>query len=152
LNKYLSFASGPIEALDVVLEGETMNSYQSRNFASVTTSDECPQLNHRLEYKVRVRGTAAPGMCLWGSAGITGLASFTSPPLLHIRNDKHGEVLTFGTQAKGTQSVIGTLQPGECFSIQLQGISGVFAYCVPATGSGPNPELESTVYCAITAK
>jgi hypothetical protein len=129
-----------------------MNSSWSGNATCECTHDDCTELTHRLEYKVRVRGTAAPGMCLWGSAGITGSATFTSPPLLHIRNDKHGEVLTFGTQAKGTQTPIGTLQPGECFSIQLQNISGVFAYCAPATGSGTNPELESTVYCVITAK
>jgi hypothetical protein len=122
----------------------------SRSADLKNADTECSQLNHRLEYKVRVRGTAAPGMCLWGSAGITGTPpTFTSPALLHIRNDKHGEVLTFGTQAKGTQTIIGTLQPGECFSIQLQSVSGVFAYCVPATGSGINPELESTVYCVI---
>jgi hypothetical protein len=122
------------------------------NSRNANADGECTELTHRLEYKVRVRGTAAPGMCLWGSAGITGNASFTSPPILHIRNDKHGEVLSFGTQAQGTQTPIGTLQPGECFSIQLQEISGVFAYCVPATGSGTNPDLESSVYCVITAK
>ncbi|MGO8794715.1 MAG: hypothetical protein ACLQLC_07830 [Candidatus Sulfotelmatobacter sp.] len=107
---------------------------------------------------MRVRGTAAPGMCLWGSAGITQNTPIQSTVLLTIRNDKHGEIITFGTQVAGgtqgkqpTQSVIGTLQPGECFSIPIQGISGIFAYCVPATGSSTNPELESIVYCVITA-
>jgi|HubBroStandDraft_1064217.scaffolds.fasta_scaffold02267_7 hypothetical protein len=132
-----------------------MNPSWSGNTVSRNADDECTELTHRLEYTVRVRGTAPPGVFLWGSVGITQNTPSQSPVLLHIRNDKHGEVITVGTQvASGTQptqSTIGTLQPGECFSIPIQGISGVFAYCVPATGSGINPELESTVYCVITA-
>jgi hypothetical protein len=87
-------------------------------------------------YEVRVRGT----MYLWGSAGVTQNISFDKPILLHIRNDLFGEVVTFGTQlAGGTQTMIGTLQPGECVSIPLQDISGVFATCT----------LESKVCCLI---
>jgi len=87
-------------------------------------------------YEVRVRGT----MYLWGSAGVTENITFDKPLLLHIRNDAFGEVVTFGTQvASGTQKTIGTLQPGECVSIPVQQISGVFATCA----------LESIVGCLI---
>lgn len=89
-------------------------------------------------YEVRVRGTKP--MYLWGSAGVTENIKFDKPLLLHIRNDVFGEVITFGTQvASGTQTTIGTLQPGECVSIPVQDISGVFATCV----------LESTLACLI---
>jgi hypothetical protein len=87
-------------------------------------------------YEVRVRGT----MYLWGSAGVTKNIKFDRPILLHIRNDLFGEPITFGTQAAGgAQAPIGTLQPGECVSIQLQDIVGVFATCT----------LESNVRCLI---
>ena len=113
--------------------------------------DESPAFNHYLEYTVRVRGT----LNLWGSSGILTNTIYPSPPLLHIRNDKHGEIVTFGTQTAAVaqtpggapataaaQTTIGTLKPGEGYSILIQGISGVFATC--ATG------LESSVYCVIT--
>jgi hypothetical protein len=87
-------------------------------------------------YEVRVRGT----MYLWGSAGVTKNVKFANSILLHIRNDPFGEIVTFGTQvASGTQTTIGTLLPGECVSIPVQDMSGVFATC----------ELESTVGCVI---
>lgn len=87
-------------------------------------------------YEVRVRGT----VYLWGSAGVTQNISFDKPILLHIYNDPFGEVVTFGTRlADRTQTTIGTLQPGECVSIPLQHISGVFATCA----------LESKVWCLI---
>ena len=103
---------------------------------SETTGEEC-QLNHRLEYKVRVRGS----VYLWGSAGVTTNANYPQAPILHIRNDKFGEVISFGTQVDGggIQTAIGALQPGESYSIPIQGITGVFATCAS----------ESTVYCVI---
>jgi hypothetical protein len=77
-------------------------------------------------YEIKVRGT----MHLWGSAGITKNIVFDKPLLLHIHNDLFGEVITFGTQtASGTQETIGTLRPGECVSIPIHDISGVFASC-----------------------
>jgi hypothetical protein len=88
-------------------------------------------------YEVRVRGTK---MYLWGSAGVTTDIKFDKPILLHIRNDLFGEVVTFGTEvAGGTRTTIGTLEPGQCVSIPLQNISGVFATCV----------RESNVCCLI---
>jgi len=87
-------------------------------------------------FEIRVRGT----MYLWGSAGVTQNITFTRPIVLHIRNDVFGEVVTLGTQvANGTQTTIGTLKPGECVSIPLQDMSGVFATCA----------LESNVCCLL---
>jgi hypothetical protein len=87
-------------------------------------------------YELRVRATTY----LWGSAGITEDIKFTKPLLLHIRNDEFGEEITIGTQvAAGTQTTLGTLASGECVSIPIQDLSGVFATCA----------LESTVACLI---
>lgn len=87
-------------------------------------------------YEVRVRGT----MYLWGSAGITVNTTFDKPLVLHIRNNVFGEVATVGTQvAGGPQTVFGTIQPGECLSIPIQNIAGIFATCA----------LETTVDCLI---
>jgi hypothetical protein len=87
-------------------------------------------------YEVKVRGT----MFLWGSAGITVDAAFSKPILLHVRNNVFGEVVTVGTQiASGPQTILGTLQPGESYSIPIQNISGVFATCA----------LETSVDCLI---
>jgi hypothetical protein len=81
-------------------------------------------------------------MYLWGSAGVTVNVTFDKPLLLHVRNNVFGEVATLGTQvASGTQQTVGTLQPGECLSIPIQNISGVFATCA----------LETTVDCLIQA-
>jgi hypothetical protein len=111
---------------------------------SLTTNEWFP-----LHYKVRVRPVPppTPPQCIWGSAGLIKDIPFTTPLILHIRNDVFGEQVTFGTQQPGpppnppTQTVWGTLQPGECVSIPLQGYSGVFAY--------PTSGVESTVYCSI---
>lgn len=93
----------------------------------------------RPSYEVRARGTTSPTF-LWGSAGITKDLDFGKPLVLHIHNDLFGEVIAFGTQtAAGIQASLGTLQPGECVSISLNGISGVFASC----------EKESAVCCLI---
>jgi hypothetical protein len=65
-----------------------------------------------------------PPTFLWGSAGIHNDITFDKPPILHIRNDLFGDVVTFGTTGSGgVQTPIGTLQPGECVSIPLQGAS-----------------------------
>jgi hypothetical protein len=101
-------------------------------------------------YKMRVRPTTppAPPQCIWGSAGLLQDMSFPKPLILHIRNDLFGEPVTFGTQVVSgtppslpTQTTLGTLLPGECVSLQIQNISGVFATCA----------VESTVYCSIKA-
>lgn len=91
-------------------------------------------------YEIRVRGTT-PATYLWGSAGVKPAnITFDKPLILHIRNDPFGETITFGTQvASGTQTPVGTLGAGECISISLQNMSGVFATCL----------LESRVACLI---
>jgi hypothetical protein len=112
-----------------------MNYSWSRN---AEASDEYCELTHRLEYAVRVRASLGT-VYLWGSAGIPQNATFQPPVLLHIRNDKCGEVVTLAVP--GAKTPIGTLNPGECYSIAIQNISGVTATCA----------LESTVYCVIKA-
>ena len=87
-------------------------------------------------YQVRVRGT----MFLWGSGGITVNQMFDKPLLLHIRNNVFGELVAIGTQAAGSAPTpLGTLWPGECLSIAIQAMSGVYATCAS----------ESTIDCLI---
>jgi hypothetical protein len=108
----------------------------------------------RPSYEVRVRGPGVgpgpwpwPGIdFLWGGANISDPIPFAKPLILHLRNDIFGEDVTFGTLVglltSGTQTQIGILQPGECVSIQVSNISGVYATC--AAG------LDSVVACIIT--
>lgn len=89
-------------------------------------------------YKVKVRGS----MFLWGSASITQNLTFANPLLLHVRNDEHGEPVTFGTLSiDGTRNTLGTLQAGEAFSVPIQNIIGVFASCT----------LDSSVSCTVAS-
>jgi hypothetical protein len=102
--------------------------------------DTLRYLDGRLEYAVRVRGTATPTF-LWGSAGITGDITFAAPLILHIGNDRYGQQITLGTQAAGgAQTAKGTLQPGEVVSLPVQDITGVYATCA----------AESIVRCVIS--
>lgn len=81
----------------------------------------------RSAYKIRVR--TGKQYYLWGSANVKDI-TFSAPLILHIRNDTFGDVITFGTQkAAGTQVTIGTLDLGECVSIPIDKICGVFATC-----------------------
>jgi hypothetical protein len=86
-------------------------------------------------YEVKVRGT----MPLWGSAGITKDIVFDKSLVLHIHNDLFGETITISTRKAGVQETLGTLEAGECVSIPLNNISGVFASC----------EKDSAVCCLI---
>ena len=88
----------------------------------------------RRDCEVRVRGT----MYLWGSAGITTNVMFHLPLLLEVHNDISGEPVTVGTEtATGVRTTLGTLQPGERYTISIQASRGVFATCA----------LESRVSC-----
>jgi hypothetical protein len=90
-------------------------------------------------YVVRVRGVDPP-VFLWGSSGLSRNLTFDKPLLLHIRNDVFGEAVSFGTQAaSGQRTDFGSLQPGECVSIPLNDLVGVYATCA----------LETTVACLI---
>ena len=97
----------------------------------------------RPSYEVRVRtaSSANPALptFLWGSAGMPD-TSFDKPLVLHIRNETFGDVITLGTQVNGTRTKYGTLQAGECVSLQLQAMAGVYAIC----------PTESVVACVIT--
>jgi hypothetical protein len=98
----------------------------------------------RPSYERRVRGTTLPFIYLWGSAGIEQDVAFDKPLILHIRNDLFGEPVTLYTQtvaqvASNAQTIVGTLGRGECVSIRVQNMCGVYATCV----------LESTVACLI---
>jgi hypothetical protein len=99
-------------------------------------------------YNVRVRTSK---IYLWGSKGVKANITFDKPLLLHIHNDVFGETITFGTRkAPNTLKTLGQLQPGECVSVPIQGMAGVFALCERATtGRGPGPTLESIVSCLI---
>jgi hypothetical protein len=98
----------------------------------------------RPSYEVRIRpaSSADPTLpiFLWGSAGMPDI-SYDKPPILHIRNATFGDVVTVGTQVKKKRTEYGTLQPGECVSIQLGIMSGVYATC----------PTESVVACVITS-
>ncbi len=102
--------------------------------------------NPSYERRVRAQGpqqVAEGPTYLWGSAGIEVNIVFPKPPILHIRNDLFGDVVTIGTMATGgVATTIGKLQPGECVSIPLQGVvkngvaaglTGVFASCPSET-------------------
>jgi hypothetical protein len=81
----------------------------------------------RSTYKLRVR--AGKTVFLWGSAGVAN-QSFKAPLTLHVRNDMFGVQIKLGSQkAGGGQTPIGTLQPGECLSLPINHICGVYATC-----------------------
>lgn len=87
-------------------------------------------------YSIKVRGTRF----LWGSAGLTTNLAFGKPFILHVANDVAGQPVTIGTRvAAGTQTDLGTIQPGECLSVPVANISGVYAECA----------LDSLVHCLI---
>jgi hypothetical protein len=90
------------------------------------------------QYEVKVRGR----MYLWGSHGVT--VNLAWPMLLTFRVDIFGEPITFGTETATSQDnpkTFGQLQPGESYTIPLQGLSGVFANC----------DLDSLVHCMLIA-
>ena len=86
-----------------------------------------PAFNHRqhASYEVRVRGT----LYLWGSAGITVNANFATPLLLHVRNNVFGQPIELHTKTTSSAAALGTLQPGETYTIPIQNMSGVYATC-----------------------
>lgn len=77
-------------------------------------------------YVTQVRGKTY----VWGSSGIN--VAFTWPLLLVIRNDALGDPIDVGSESTGSgggTTSYGTLQPGECWTIPLQGLRSVFANC-----------------------
>jgi hypothetical protein len=87
-------------------------------------------------YSVKVRGLKY----LWGSAGLIKDVKFEKAFILHIANDLAGEPVEIGTQiASGTKTELGTIQPGECISVSVNDISGIYADC----------NFETLVHCFI---
>ncbi|MBB3282771.1 hypothetical protein [Mitsuaria sp. BK037] len=87
-------------------------------------------------YSVKVRGTRY----LWGSAGLTTNLTFGKPFVLHIANDQAGEPVTIGIRvAAGNETDLGTIAPGECLSVPVEDICGVYAECT----------TDSLVHCLI---
>jgi hypothetical protein len=124
----------------------TMSWPTSEDDTSSSVEDTLRYLNGRLEYAVRVRGATPPGTFLWGSAGLTTDLTFNAPVLLHVGNDRYGQVISLGTQvADGTQTPLGTLQPGEVVSLSMQTVMPTGGIGVYATCAG-----ESIVRCVIS--
>jgi hypothetical protein len=91
-------------------------------------------LGHAMySYSVKVRATAY----LWGSSGIS--APLSVPLLLIVRNDLWGDPIEIGSENLSSSRGLGTLQPGECWTVPLQGLRGVFAKCA----------TDSTVTCTL---
>lgn len=89
-------------------------------------------------YSVKVRGSKF----LWGSAGIVKNLTFEKPFILHIANDLAGEPVAIGTLGSGgNKTEFGKIEPGECISIPVNDISGVYAECAP--------DLDSILHCLI---
>jgi hypothetical protein len=85
------------------------------------------------KYAVKVRGKTY----VWGSSGLT--ASLALPLLLVINNDLLGDPVQLGSEMGAAHTNYGTLQPGECWTVPLQGLRGVFADC----------DTDSTLACCI---
>ena len=75
-------------------------------------------------FEVKIRQT----VYLWGSSQIS--TNLQWPLLLILRNDLFGEPISIATHVSGGESKqLGTLNPGECYTISLLGLSGVSAAC-----------------------
>ena len=95
-----------------------------------STGDEGFAISTVPHFAVPVRQTTY----LWGSASLTADASFDHAPTLHIRNARHGNAVSINTTTvQGANTLIATLQPGECLSLEIQKISGITATCASET-------------------
>lgn len=85
-------------------------------------------------YAVKVRAESY----LWGSAGLN--TSLEWPLLLIINNDPLGDPIEVGSEATpASRTIHGTLQAGECWTVPLHGLRGVFATC----------STDTTILCTI---
>lgn len=78
-----------------------------------------------VSYRVKVRATTY----LWGGASVSVPAKTNLS--LHFRIDELGEPLRFGVRKRngGPLEELGTLQPGECYSLQIDEVTGIYAVC-----------------------
>ena len=97
-----------------------------------------------VSYRVKIRrSTTVPLTYMWGGDGIQ--ANSRVALVLSFRVEEEGEPIEFGIRKIGggnPNSVLGSLQPGETFSLHLDGIAGVFASC----------EFDAYVACTILTK
>ncbi|MDT8262660.1 hypothetical protein RQ832_05320 [Roseomonas sp. DSM 102946] len=95
-------------------------------------------------YAVKVRDKTF----IWGSKGV--LVDLAWPLLLVIDNDPRGDPIKLGSESTTTTTDLGTLQPGECWTLPLVNLRGVHASCasdsvvactilVPHRGTAGNP-------------
>jgi hypothetical protein len=86
------------------------------------------------QYIVRVRGKAY----VWGSNDLR--VALSLPLVLVVNNDAFGDVVDISSEPPaGAPTLLGKLQPGECWTLVLTGLRGVTATC----------ETDTTLACAI---
>jgi hypothetical protein len=86
------------------------------------------------QYIVRVRGK----VYVWGSNDLS--VTLSLPVLLVLNNDTMGEAAVISSEdSAGGPTVLGTLQPGQCWTLELTGLRGVTASC----------DTDTTLACAI---
>jgi len=74
-------------------------------------------------YAVKVRDKTY----VWGSNGV--LVDLAWPLLLVIDNDPRGDPITLGAESTTTDTALGILQPGECWTLPLVNLRGIHATC-----------------------
>ncbi len=79
-----------------------------------------------LSYRIKIRRTTY----LWGGAEVSEMGKPSSNLYLHFRVDEAGEPIRFGVRQDSAQVEMGVLGAGECFTIRLDGITGVYATLV----------------------
>lgn len=80
------------------------------------------------QYVVRVRER----VYIWGSVDLS--AVLAEPLVLVINNDRHGDQVTLASETvQGPPKPLGTLRPGECWTLSLSGLRGVTATCASDT-------------------
>jgi len=86
------------------------------------------------QYILRVRGK----VYIWGSNDIQ--VAQSSSLVLVVNNDAFGDVIEIASEdLGGTTVIMGTLQPGQCWTVVLTGLCGVTATC----------STDTTLACAI---
>jgi len=86
------------------------------------------------QYIVRVRGKAY----VWGSNDL-GVA-LSLPLVLVVNNDAFGDEVEVASESpNGAPALMGTLKPGQCWTLVLTGLRGVSATCA----------TDTTLACAI---
>lgn len=92
-------------------------------------------------YRIRVRRRTF----LWGGAGVTKKID-TDRLFMHFRVDENGEQIRFGIlkEQGGSFDEFGSLQPGESYTLKLDGLVGVFA----AIDEPQDTYVECTIICA----